>query len=166
MTKGVLQRRQRTKSAGPCHPLRRKKRPFTGAHFTDWASGLTLDNGKPWLVEPFQAAFLRDVSAGVPECWLIVPENAPRRRLSPTTDDQGGRGSQKEERPTRDSQQARCRSHLHHLLLSLMRIARAVPTSPTGVVSISSTPPPPISGGERPRRSGPAHRSARTAQGG
>ena len=32
----------------------REKRPFTGAHFADWASGLTLDNGKPWLVEPFR----------------------------------------------------------------------------------------------------------------
>ena len=49
-------------------------KPFTLPHFRAWARGLTLDGGAAWRVEPWQAAFLRDVFRGVPEVWLIVPE--------------------------------------------------------------------------------------------
>lgn len=49
-------------------------KPFTVPHFKKWARQLTLDNGKPWAVEDFQAEFIGDVFAGIPECWLIVPE--------------------------------------------------------------------------------------------
>jgi phage terminase large subunit-like protein len=48
--------------------------PFTVPHFRQWASGLVLDSGEPWVLEPFQAAFAKDVFAGFPEAWLVVPE--------------------------------------------------------------------------------------------
>lgn len=35
---------------------------------------MELDNGKAWILEPFQAAFLKDVFAGFRECWLVIPE--------------------------------------------------------------------------------------------
>ena len=50
------------------------RRPFTLPHFRAWAHGLTLDTEEPWVVEGFQGAFVRDVFTGVPEPWLIVPE--------------------------------------------------------------------------------------------
>ena len=49
-------------------------RPFTIAHMKRWARELILDNGKPWIIEDFQAAFFQDVFDGVTECWLVVPE--------------------------------------------------------------------------------------------
>jgi phage terminase large subunit-like protein len=61
--------RARTKRAKARPP-----RPFTIPHFKAWAAELTLDNGEPWLLEPFQESFLRDVFAGFPVCWLVVPE--------------------------------------------------------------------------------------------
>jgi phage terminase large subunit-like protein len=48
--------------------------PFTVPHFRLWASDLLLDSDEVFVLEPFQAEFLADVFAGVPECWLIVPE--------------------------------------------------------------------------------------------
>ena len=48
--------------------------PFTLDHFKAWAYELELDNGEPWIVEPFFGAFLGDYFAGIPECWLVVPE--------------------------------------------------------------------------------------------
>lgn len=54
--------------------------PFTLDHFRVWAAELTLDNGEPWLLEPFQEQFAADVFARVGdqpahrECWLVVPE--------------------------------------------------------------------------------------------
>jgi phage terminase large subunit-like protein len=56
-------------------------RPFTVPHFRAWARTLTLDNGRPWIVEPFQAAWLRDIFRGVPEAWLIVPEGNAKTTL-------------------------------------------------------------------------------------
>ncbi len=55
--------------------------PFTYPHFEAWASTLLLDNGQPWIVEPFQEAFVRDLFSGVPECWLIVPEGNAKTTL-------------------------------------------------------------------------------------
>jgi phage terminase large subunit-like protein len=49
-------------------------RPFTVDHFRHWALGLTLDNGMPWIVEPYFESFLEDYLAGVRENWLLVPE--------------------------------------------------------------------------------------------
>jgi phage terminase large subunit-like protein len=57
-------------------------RPFTVAHFKRWARGLVLDSGKPWMVEPFQAAFVGDVFAGHPECWLVCPEEQGKTTLA------------------------------------------------------------------------------------
>jgi phage terminase large subunit-like protein len=57
-------------------------RPFTLAHFKRWARGLVLDNDKPWRVEAFQAAFVGDVFAGFPECWLVVPEENTKTTLA------------------------------------------------------------------------------------
>lgn len=48
--------------------------PFTVDHFRSWALELELDNGQPWVVDDFFADFLEDYFAGIPECWLIVPE--------------------------------------------------------------------------------------------
>lgn len=47
----------------------------------EWALGLTLDTGKPWVLEAFQQAFLSDVFRGVPECWLVVPEGNGKTTL-------------------------------------------------------------------------------------
>src|SRR3970040_775456 len=60
---------------------RRRLKPFTVAHFRRWASHLILDTGKPWRLEPFQEAFLADVFAGFPECWLVVPEGNGKTTL-------------------------------------------------------------------------------------
>lgn len=56
-------------------------RPFTVPHFRRWARGLELDNGEPWEVEPFQAAFARDVFAGFIENWLVIPEGNAKTTL-------------------------------------------------------------------------------------
>jgi phage terminase large subunit-like protein len=55
--------------------------PFTIEHFRDWASELILDSGEPWTLEPFQEAFIADVFAGYPECWLVVPEGNGKTTL-------------------------------------------------------------------------------------
>src|SRR6188768_4352119 len=55
--------------------------PFTLEHFRDWASELILDSGEPWRLEPFQEAFIADVFAGYPECWLVVPEGNGKTTL-------------------------------------------------------------------------------------
>jgi phage terminase large subunit-like protein len=55
--------------------------PFTVEHFRDWASELILDSGEPWHLEPFQEAFIADVFAGYPECWLVVPEGNGKTTL-------------------------------------------------------------------------------------
>lgn len=56
-------------------------KPFTTAHFSAFAQHLILDSGAEWKPEPFQLAFLADVFAGVPECWLIVPEGNGKTTL-------------------------------------------------------------------------------------
>ncbi len=56
--------------------------PFTVEHFRHWARGLELDSGKPWTLEPFQAAFVRDVFAGYPEAWLVIPEGNAKTTLA------------------------------------------------------------------------------------
>jgi phage terminase large subunit-like protein len=55
--------------------------PFTIAHFEEWAAELVLDNGRNWLLEEWQAAFVADVFLGIPECWLIVPEGNGKTTL-------------------------------------------------------------------------------------
>lgn len=54
---------------------------FTLEHFRAWAGELTLDSGDQWELEPFQEAFIEDVFAGIPECWLIVPEGNGKTTL-------------------------------------------------------------------------------------
>jgi hypothetical protein len=56
-------------------------KPFTVAHFIRWARECTLDNGKPWRVEKFQADFIADVFNGIPECWLVLPEENGKTTL-------------------------------------------------------------------------------------
>ncbi|HEY8648905.1 MAG TPA: terminase large subunit [Candidatus Limnocylindria bacterium] len=46
---------------------------FTISHFRKWAGRLILDTGKPWKLDPWQAAFVEDVFTGAPESLLIVP---------------------------------------------------------------------------------------------
>jgi phage terminase large subunit-like protein len=55
--------------------------PFTVAHFRHWASDVILDTGQSWHPEPFQEAFVEDLFAGTPECWLIVPEGNGKTTL-------------------------------------------------------------------------------------
>lgn len=55
--------------------------PFTLDHFREWASELILDTGERWILEPFQEAFIADVFAGFPECWLVVPEGNGKTTL-------------------------------------------------------------------------------------
>jgi len=60
----------------------RDLRPFTVDHFRRWARGLILDSGKSWTLEPFQAAFVRDLFAGYPEVWLVIPEGNAKTTLA------------------------------------------------------------------------------------
>ena len=62
-------------------PMKQPGEPFTVEHFREWASELILDNGEPFILEPFQEAFLADVFAGYPECWLVVPEGNGKTTL-------------------------------------------------------------------------------------
>lgn len=70
--------RQGVRVCGPgdCQRVLDKQRlePFTPEHFARWARLVVLDTGRPWKVEDFQLAFLEDVFAGVPECWLLIAE--------------------------------------------------------------------------------------------
>ena len=61
--------------------MRTAATPFTVEHFTTWATDLILDNRKPWVVEDFQAAFVADVFAGHPQCWLVIPEGNGKTTL-------------------------------------------------------------------------------------
>ena len=54
---------------------------FTLEHFEEWAGRLVLDSGAKWKLEDFQRAFVADVFAGVPECWLVVPEGTGKSTL-------------------------------------------------------------------------------------
>jgi phage terminase large subunit-like protein len=56
-------------------------KPFTLAHFRRWAADLTLDNGEPWVLEPFQEAFVADIFDGFNVCWLVVPEGNGKTTL-------------------------------------------------------------------------------------
>lgn len=56
-------------------------KPFTVSHFRAWARRLVLDTGEPWVLEPFQEAFARDLFAGRPENWLIIPEGNGKTTL-------------------------------------------------------------------------------------
>lgn len=55
-------------------PVIQSGEPFTSEHFEEWAYELILDTGDPWRVETFILDFIADVFAGIPECWLVVPE--------------------------------------------------------------------------------------------
>jgi phage terminase large subunit-like protein len=56
-------------------------RPFTLPHFRAWTDKLSLDTGGWWALEPFQAAFVRDVFTGVPEAWLVIGEGNGKTTL-------------------------------------------------------------------------------------
>jgi phage terminase large subunit-like protein len=62
------------RSAGAIASPTREKQPFTVPHFRAWAADLILDTGEPWILEPFQAAFLKDLFSGFLESLLIIPE--------------------------------------------------------------------------------------------
>jgi phage terminase large subunit-like protein len=55
--------------------------PFTVEHFAEWARNLVTDEGVPFEPEPWQLAFIADVFAGFPECWLVVPEGNGKTTL-------------------------------------------------------------------------------------
>lgn len=58
-----------------------KGEPFTLDHFREWSRGLELDTGDPWVLEPFQEAFIADWLGGTKECWLVVPEGNGKTTL-------------------------------------------------------------------------------------
>jgi hypothetical protein len=60
----------------------RQASPFTLPHFRAWARTLVLDTGDPWILEPFQQSFVRDLFSGKPENWLVVPEGNAKTTLS------------------------------------------------------------------------------------
>ena len=85
-TAGRGTRPQRTKAAGTPAPVRAPRRPpvlrpFTLPHFRAWAADLVLDSDRPLRIEPFQAALVTDILAGVPEVWDIVPEGNGKSTL-------------------------------------------------------------------------------------
>jgi phage terminase large subunit-like protein len=68
--------------------IRRSKRtagkteqPFTLPHFRRWAKRLILDNGQPWVPDPFQEAFVQDLFEGRAENWLVIPEGNGKTTL-------------------------------------------------------------------------------------
>jgi phage terminase large subunit-like protein len=73
--------RARRKPAATPEPVPAPLTPFTAEHFREWASGVLLDTGDPWVLEPFQLAFAADLFAGSPECWLVVPEGNGKTTL-------------------------------------------------------------------------------------
>lgn len=56
--------------------------PFEFEHFEAWSRRLVLDNGEPWVLEDFQAAFVADVFEGRPQNLLIVPEGNGKTTLT------------------------------------------------------------------------------------
>jgi phage terminase large subunit-like protein len=62
--------------------MSRTPKPFTLPHFRAWTRELTLDTGQAWVLEPFQAAFVRDVFAGRAQNWLVVPEGNAKTTLA------------------------------------------------------------------------------------
>jgi phage terminase large subunit-like protein len=73
-------RRARAASAPRARP-KRQWAPFTLPHFRTWASDLILDSGASWHPEDWQEAFAEDLFAGIPECWLVVPEGNGKTTL-------------------------------------------------------------------------------------
>jgi phage terminase large subunit-like protein len=59
----------------------RASKPFTVEHFANWAGSLILDSGEKWVPEAFQLAFVKDVFAGYPECWFVLPEGNGKTTL-------------------------------------------------------------------------------------
>src|SRR6266540_3105476 len=69
-------------AAAPAKPRRaRPAEPFTVKHFEAWAKRLVLDSGDHVRLEDFQRAFVEDVFAGSPICWLIIPEGNGKTTL-------------------------------------------------------------------------------------
>jgi phage terminase large subunit-like protein len=56
-------------------------KPFTLKHWREWCLGLVLDTGEPFKPQRFQDDFVRDLFAGTPECWLVVPEGNGKTTL-------------------------------------------------------------------------------------
>jgi len=56
-------------------------KPFTLKHWRDWCSDLILDTGASFRPQGFQTDFIRDLFAGWPECWLVVPEGNGKTTL-------------------------------------------------------------------------------------
>lgn len=52
----------------------RPAKPFSVEHFRVYASVAVLDNGEPFALEPFQREIAKDIFAGFPETWLVIPE--------------------------------------------------------------------------------------------
>ncbi len=58
----------------PDRTAHRPLKPKTVDHFRAYCRNLILDNGEHWEVEDFQLEVVRDVFAGVPETWMVIPE--------------------------------------------------------------------------------------------
>jgi len=55
--------------------------PGTLEHFVAWSSELILDDGNPWILEPWQREIVADILAGHTEVWAIVPEGNGKTTL-------------------------------------------------------------------------------------
>ena len=57
--------------------------PFTLDHFNAWVAEheLTLDNGDPFELEPFQEELVADIFGGFREVWAILPEGNAKTTL-------------------------------------------------------------------------------------
>jgi phage terminase large subunit-like protein len=56
--------------------------PFTLEHFEEWAATLELDDGRPWVLDPYQELFVDDLfDPTIRVLWLIVPEENGKTTL-------------------------------------------------------------------------------------
>ncbi len=79
---GVISSNKRARDTSADIARKTTLRPFTVPHLRKWCSALVLDNGEPWILEPFQYRFAADIFAGFLENWLIVPEGNAKTTLA------------------------------------------------------------------------------------
>src|SRR3982751_295127 len=56
-------------------------KPFSVDHFRRYCQALVLDNGRPWVLEDFQAQIVEDIFAGTKQVWVLIPEGNAKTTL-------------------------------------------------------------------------------------
>ena len=71
------------RGSGPCRcpGCKAKLERYTVEHWEAWARELVLDSGELFEPEGYQLDFVRDLFAGHPECWLLLPEGNGKTTL-------------------------------------------------------------------------------------